>query len=125
MNDKNKFARCQCISVPTQDTIKRILELERLTILYGEDKVRDVLYTKNCDIYEVEDYIDESIKVGDDLYEFNLEQLSEEWNKLSQPPSIQQQIKNLKSRLKYCKSHLERVNIEREINRLKKEGKTR
>ena len=54
-----------------------------------------------------------------------LAQSSSSSTELPEPPTTQQQLKQLKSRLKYCKSHLERVNIEREINKLKKEEKNK
>ena len=54
------------------------------------------------------------------LYDIT-ESLADEWNKLKGEPPINDQITSLKSQLKHCKNPLQKLNMEREMNRLIRE----
>ena len=58
------------------------------------------------------------------LYDIT-ESLADEYNKQIETPSTDSQITTLKSQLKHCKNPLQKLNMEREMNRLIRERRSR
>ena len=102
--------------------MKYLMELEnefaRLNNLYGCDKVKEIMKSTCCSVFEVEDYINKVQFTKDNIYDITQE-LANEYDNQIEHISINHIIQ-LKSQLKHCKNHMQRLNIERELNKLYK-----
>ena len=110
------------------EKFKQLLKLEqefaRLNILYGADKVKRIMKATKCSVFEVEQYINSVIidmKGGGYLITtpFSIGDCIEQCAEIT----LQDRITQLKSQLKHCKNPLQKLNIERELNRLYKNKK--
>ena len=139
-NDLNKQLSNLFIVMPRQFGRTKYLQLAlyyEMCYTYGKELVDIILEEQDCSIDDVETYIN---KIDDKHIYYcdmrNLKQyidsgfsvaqsmeLFDEANKYQ--PSTTDQITSLKSQLKYCKNPLQKLNMEREMNRLIKERNRR
>ena len=125
--------------------------MDRIDEIYNQIKNDDLQCSPNCPYsyrkectYKQSCIYSKAIKLAfredlaklDDVYSFTheyecqwlpslydiTESLSFEYAKQIEPPSITQQITNIKSQLKHCKNPLQKLNLEREMNRLINKG---
>ena len=99
-------------------------EFDKLCMLYGCEYVKQIMKTTSCSVFEIENYINKNkedflIKLYGRDFVKQSEDAVEMWNTIAskQFPTIAQ----LKSQLKYCKNPLQKLNLERELNRLIRE----
>ena len=116
------------ITMPRQFGRTKFLSLAlyyEMCYTYGKELVDRILEEQDCSIDDVEQYL----KKADDGYfyydlrELSFAQLLSEVT--NQQPSTDQQITSLKSQLKHCKNPLQKLNMEREMNRLIREKRRR
>ena len=125
MNDElNKQLSNLFIVMPRQFGRTKFLQLAlyyEMCYTYGKELVNRILDEQGCSIDEVEQYL----KKADDGYfyydlrELSFAQLLSEVT--NQQPSLDSQITSIKSQLKHCKNPLQKLNLEREMNRLIRE----
>ena len=125
MNDElNKQLSNLFIIMPRQFGRTKFLSLAlyyEMCYTYGKELVNRILEEQDCSIDDVEQYL----KKADDGYfyydlrELSFAQLLSEVT--NQQPSTTDQITSIKSQLKHCKNPLQKLNLEREMNRLIRE----
>lgn len=125
MNDElNKQLSNLFIVMPRQFGRTKILQLAlyyEMCYTYGKELINRILDEQDCSIDEVEQYLQ---KADDGYFYYDLRELS--FAQLlsevaNQQPSLDSQITSIKSQLKHCKNPLQKLNMEREMNRLIKE----
>ena len=125
MNDElNKQLSNLFIVMPRQFGRTKILQLAlyyEMCYTYGKELINRILDEQDCSIDEVEQYLK---KADDGYFYYDLRELS--FAQLlsevaNQQPSLDSQITSIKSQLKHCKNPLQKLNMEREMNRLIKE----
>lgn len=125
-NQMNKLLEGLDKSINSMVTETKRAEREyiRLLLKYDSDLVNKIISMTSCSIFDVEEYINRVQFTKDGLVMFDLDSLSDlHFESLTQQPSIETQITNLKSQLKHCKNPLQKLNTEREMNRLIRERK--
>ena len=125
MNDElNKQLSNLFIVMPRQFGRTKFLQLAlyyEMCYTYGKELVNRILDEQGYSIDEVEQYL----KKADDGYfyydlrELSFAQLLSEVT--NQQTSTDDQITTIKSQLKHCKNPLQKLNMEREMNRLIRE----
>ena len=127
-NNLNEQISDLFITMPRQFGRINFLQLAlyyEMCYTYGKEFVDRILDEQDCSIDEVEKYLK---KVNDGYFYYDLRDL---YNAFSisevadQQPSIDDQITSLKSQLKYCKNPLQKLNMERKMNRLIREKERR
>ena len=93
---------------------------KRLAEILRSDKLKE-FNTQQFTLYEKQN--ENVVSIGS--VEFSLSHFADEYDKQLKEvhSSIDNQIINLKSQLKHCKNPLQKLNMEREMNRLIKEGR--
>ena len=104
-----------------EETKKVELEYIRLLSMYDSDKINKIISITNCSIFEVEDYINRVQFTKYGFFMIDFASLSDLHFEESNQSFNQDRITQLKSQLKHCKNHMQRLNIEREMNRLIRE----
>ena len=134
-NELNNQLSNLFITMPRQFGRTKFLSLAlyyEMCYTYGKELVDRILEEQDCSMDDVENYIN---KIDDEyIYRdmrnlksyidsgFSVSQsigLFDEANKYQ--PSTDSQITSLKSQLKHCKNPLQKLNMEREMNRLIRE----
>jgi len=108
----------ECALKMVEETKRVEREYIRLLSKYDSDMINRIISMTSCSIFDVEDYINRVQFTKEGLWLFDtssLQELSEQLNSTNQD-----HITQLKSQLKYCKNQLQRLNIERELNKLYK-----
>ena len=93
-------------------------EYIRLLLMYDSDMIDKIISITSCSIFEVEDYINKVQFTKEGMWLFDTSSLQESSKQLNS--NYIDRITQLKSQLKHCKNHMQRLNIERELNRLYK-----
>lgn len=123
-NELNNQLSNLFITMPRQFGRTKFLQLAlyyEMCYTYGKELVNRILEEQDCSIDDVEQYL----KKADDGYfyydlrELSFAQLLSEVT--NQQPSTEYKITSLKSQLKHCKNPLQKLNMEREMNRLIRE----
>ena len=143
-NELNNQLSNLFITMPRQFGRTKFLSLAlyyEMCYTYGKELVDRILDEQDCSINDIENYIN---KVDDKhIYYFDMrsfksniydgasisfrslyditEEFADEYNKQIETPSTDSQITTLKSQLKHCKNPLQKLNLEREMNRLIRE----
>jgi len=135
MNDElNKQLSNLFITMPRQFGRTKYLQLALyydMCYIYGKELVDMILEEQDCSIDEIWRHV---VKIGDDYVYCDIRNLKPYvdsgfsvvqsiglFNEATKyTPSNQCRITQLKSQLKHCKNPLQRLNIERELNKLYK-----
>ena len=104
-----------------EETKKVEREYIRLLSKYDSDMINKIISLTNCSIFDVEDYINRVQFTKDGFFMIDFASLSDLHFEESNQSNNQDRITQLKSQLKHCKNLLQKLNIEREMNRLIRE----